>query len=60
MRVKVAAKLLRIAWTLMKKKAVFDPSYLSIEGDWPRESKQNICLPVQRSGGRRGRGQRMA
>jgi transposase len=28
MRVKLAAKLLVIAWTLMKKKAVFDPQYL--------------------------------
>jgi hypothetical protein len=26
---KLAAKLLVIAWTLMKKKEVFDPSYLS-------------------------------
>jgi len=28
MRVKLAAKLLVIAWTLMKKKQAFDPSYL--------------------------------
>jgi CO/xanthine dehydrogenase Mo-binding subunit len=39
MRVKIAAKLLRIAWTLMKKKAVFDPSYLNIEGDWPERGE---------------------
>ena len=31
MRVKLAAKLLIIAWTLMKKKEFFDPSYLSME-----------------------------
>ena len=31
MRVKLAAKLLVIAWTLMKKKGAFDPSYLKIE-----------------------------
>ena len=31
MRVKLAAKLLVIAWTLMKKKEVFDPAYLSAE-----------------------------
>jgi transposase len=29
MRVKLAAKMLVIAWTLMKKKTVFDPSYLN-------------------------------
>ena len=29
MRVKLAAKMLVIAWTLMKKKEVFDPVYLS-------------------------------
>ena len=28
MRVKLAAKMLIIAWTLMKKKEVFDPGYL--------------------------------
>jgi hypothetical protein len=31
MHVKVAAKLLLIAWTLMKKKEKFDPTYLNIE-----------------------------
>ena len=31
MRVKLAAKLLVIAWTLMKKKEAFDPAYLKIE-----------------------------
>lgn len=31
MRVKLAAKLLVIAWTLMKKKEPFDPHYLNIE-----------------------------
>ena len=31
MRVKLAAKLLIIAWTLMKKKEPFDPSYLNME-----------------------------
>ena len=31
MRVKLAAKLLVIAWTLMKKKESFDPHYLNIE-----------------------------
>ena len=31
MRVKLAAKLLIIAWTLMKKRQFFDPGYLSIE-----------------------------
>jgi transposase len=30
MRVKLAAKMLVIAWTLMKKKEVFDPKYLNI------------------------------
>jgi len=29
MRVKLAAKMLVIAWTLLKKNEVFDPSYLS-------------------------------
>jgi len=32
MRVKIAAKLLVIAWTLMKKKDLFDPNYLN-KGD---------------------------
>ena len=31
MRVKLAAKMLMIAWTLMKKKEVFNPSYLNLE-----------------------------
>jgi transposase len=31
MRVKIAAKLLVIAWTLMKKKEPFDPKYLNQE-----------------------------
>jgi len=31
MRVKLAAKLLVIAWTLMKKKEAFDPAYLNVE-----------------------------
>ena len=31
MRVKLAAKLLIIAWTLMKKKVPFDPSSLGVE-----------------------------
>jgi transposase len=31
MRVKLAAKMLKIAWTLMKKEQVFDPEYLNIE-----------------------------
>ena len=31
MKVKLAAKMLIIAWTLMKKKEPFDPSYLNIE-----------------------------
>jgi len=31
MRVKVAAKMLVIAWTLMKRKEVFDPQHLNIE-----------------------------
>lgn len=31
MRVKLAAKLLVIAWTLMKKKEPFDPGYLNVE-----------------------------
>jgi transposase len=31
MRVKLAAKLLIIAWTLMKKKEAFNPEYLTIE-----------------------------
>ena len=31
MRVKLAAKLLVIAWTLMKKKQAFDPSYLKAQ-----------------------------
>ena len=30
MRVKLAAKMLVIAWTLMKKKEPFDPKYLNI------------------------------
>ena len=32
MRVKLAAKLLIIAWTLMKKKEPFHPSHLRVEG----------------------------
>jgi transposase len=32
MRVKLAAKMLIIAWTLMKKKEMFDPGYLKNEG----------------------------
>jgi transposase len=31
MKVKLAAKMLKIAWTIMKKKEVFDPDYLIIE-----------------------------
>jgi transposase len=31
MRVKLAAKMLKIAWTLMKKKEPFNPDYLNIE-----------------------------
>jgi hypothetical protein len=31
MRVKLAAKLLVIAWTLMRKKEKFDPAYLNTE-----------------------------
>jgi transposase len=31
MRVKLSAKLLIIAWTLMKKKEPFNPDYLSLE-----------------------------
>jgi hypothetical protein len=31
MRIKLAAKLLIIAWTLMKKREPFDPAYLRIE-----------------------------
>jgi len=31
MRVKLAAKLLVIAWTLMKKKEPFDPDYLNLK-----------------------------
>jgi len=31
MRVKLAVKMLVIAWTLMKKREVFDPVYLNIE-----------------------------
>ena len=31
MRVKLAAKLLLIAWTLMKKKEPFNPDYLAVE-----------------------------
>jgi hypothetical protein len=30
MKVKLAAKMLMIAWTLMKKKEPFDPDYLNI------------------------------
>jgi len=33
MRVKLAAKLLIIAWTLMKKKESFDPTYLNLKDD---------------------------
>ena len=31
MKVKLVAKMLIIAWTLMKKKEPFDPSYLNME-----------------------------
>ena len=37
MRVKLAAKLLIIAWTLMKKKECFDPAYLKLENQEERE-----------------------
>ena len=30
MRVKLSAKMLIIAWTLMKKKEVFDPGYITV------------------------------
>jgi len=30
MRVKLAAKMLVIAWSLMKKKGMFDPTYLGV------------------------------
>ena len=45
LRVKIAAKLLRIAWTLMKKKAVFDPSYLNLEEEGPErdEKRRHRC-----------------
>ena len=39
LRVKIAAKLLRIAWTLMKKKVVFDPSYLNLEEEGPERER---------------------
>ena len=31
MRVKLSAKMLLIAWTLMKKKEAFDPAYLNVD-----------------------------
>jgi transposase len=31
MRVKLSAKMLLIAWTLMKKKEAFDPAYLKVD-----------------------------
>ena len=31
MKVKLATKLLKIAWTLMKKQEIFDPVYLTVE-----------------------------
>jgi hypothetical protein len=31
MRVKLSAKMLLMAWTLMKKKETFDPAYLNVE-----------------------------
>ena len=37
MRVKLAAKLLIIAWTLMKKKECFDPEYLKLENQEERK-----------------------
>jgi hypothetical protein len=39
MRVKVAAKVLVIAWTLMKKKELFDPVYLKAEIEGRRVPK---------------------
>ena len=56
MRVKIAAKLLRIAWTLMKKKEEepFDPASLNLEEEGPeRETKRNT--PGERSRGRKER-----
>ncbi len=41
MRVKLAAKLLIMAWTLMKKKEPFHPSHLRVEG-------QSLCGPAGR------------
>ncbi len=38
MRVKLAAKLLIIAWTLMKKKECFDPKYLKLENRVERKA----------------------
>jgi transposase len=38
MRVKLAAKLLIIAWTLMKKKELFDPKYLKLENRVERKA----------------------
>jgi hypothetical protein len=38
MRVKLAAKLLIIAWTLMKKKECFDPRYLEQENRAERKA----------------------
>jgi transposase len=31
MKVKLAAKMLKIAWTLMKKQEAFDPAHLQLE-----------------------------
>jgi transposase len=45
MRVKLAAKLLLIAWTLMKKKEPFDPSYLRVE-------LQSLSSGAERESGR--------
>ena len=57
MRVKLAAKMLLIAWTLMKKKEAFDPAYLNLEEEGQgRVLKREARLPSKHPGARTERG----
>lgn len=50
MRVKLAAKMMIIAWTLMKKKEKFNPDYIRIEEESTTRVR-NITLRQKTSGG---------
>ena len=57
MRVKLAAQMLLIAWTLMKKKEAFDPAYLNGEEEGQgRGLKREARLPCKHQGATTERG----